>query len=61
MDSPQELSLMISSITDQLVQLTPNNTFSSDIINIRIEGNNVPDLSIVDLPGAAFLLAYVIT
>lgn len=55
-NSPQELSLMISSITDELVQLTPNNTFSSDIINIRIEGNNVPDLSIVDLPGTTSLL-----
>ena len=55
-NSPQELSLMISSITDELVQLTPNNTFSSDIINIRIEGNNVPDLSIVDLPGTTSLV-----
>ena len=49
--SPEELSLKITFLTEQLTAASPNGTFSSDIINIRIESNTVPDLSIVDLPG----------
>lgn len=48
--SPEELSIKISSLTEELVALS-NNGFSHDIINIRIEGHDVPDLCIVDLPG----------
>jgi interferon-induced GTP-binding protein Mx1 len=51
-NNPLLLSERISMLTEQLVQLNTNNSsFSTDIIQIRVESRDVPDLTLIDLPG----------
>jgi interferon-induced GTP-binding protein Mx1 len=50
--SPLALAERISSLTEQLVKLSANeSSFSTDVIQIRVESKDVPDLTLIDLPG----------
>ena len=48
--APSELASRISLLTEQLTDRT-NKSFSSDIIQIRVDAPDVPDLTLIDLPG----------